>query len=102
MSEAVLDASASGGGGPLYLHTQEWAGGEVDPRGHVVIESFELEGLVPTWRYAVPGGLLEKRVWMQRDAETAFLTYTLTRSVAGSARRLALRPLCTRRAPHAL
>ena len=99
MSEAVLDAAE---GVPLYLHTQEWASGEVDPRGHVVVESFELEGQVPTWRYAVPGGLIEKRVWMQRDADTTFVTYTLTRSVAGAALRLALRPLCTWRDHHAL
>jgi predicted glycogen debranching enzyme len=99
MSEAVLDAA---GGGPLYLHTQEWESGAVEPRGHVVIESFELEGQVPTWRYAVPGGLLEKRVWMKRGSETTFVTYTLTRTAAGSALSLELRPLCTWRDHHAL
>ena len=98
MSEAVLDAA----GAPLYLHTQEWGSGAVEPRGHALIESFELEGQVPCWRYALPGGLLEKRVWMQRGANTAFLTYTLTRTVAGAAYRLALRPLCTWRDYHAL
>ena len=98
LSEAVLDAS----GAPLYLHTQEWESGAVDPRGHVLLESFELEGQVPTWRYALPGGLLEKRVWMQRDADTTFVTYTLVRTVAGTAWRLALRPLCTWRDYHAL
>ena len=99
MSETVLD---SAGGEPLPLHTQEWAGGAVEPRGHVHIESFELEGTVPVWRYAVPGGLLEKRVWMRRGADTTYLTYTLTRTVAGAALRLALRPLCTWRDAHAL
>ncbi len=98
MSEAVLD----GDGPPLYLHTQEWLSGAVDPCGHVLIESFELEGQVPTWRYAIPGGLLEKRVWMKRGAATAFVTYTLTRTASGTAYRLALRPLCTWRDHHAL
>ena len=99
MTEAVLDAP---GAGPLWLHTQEWASGAVDPRGHIHIESFELEGQVPTWRYAVPGGLLEKRVWMQRGADTTFVTYTLTRTVAGASLRLQLRPLCTWRDYHAV
>jgi predicted glycogen debranching enzyme len=102
MSEAVLDGAAGAGGAPLYLHTQEWGSGAVEPRGHVVIESFELEGQVPTWRYAVPGGVLEKRIWMKRGSETTFLTYTLTRTVAGTALSLALRPMCTWRDHHAL
>ena len=102
MSEAVFDGSSADPDTPLHLHTQEWAGGAVDPRGHVAVESFELEGLVPTWRYAVPGGLLEKRVWMKRGADTTFITYTLTRSVAGASLRLALRPLCTWRDHHSL
>jgi predicted glycogen debranching enzyme len=100
MSEAVLDAT--GAAPPLYLHTQEWATGAVEPRGHVLLESFELEGQVPTWRYQLPGALLEKRVWMQREAGTTFITYTLVRTVAGTALSLALRPLCTWRDSHAL
>jgi predicted glycogen debranching enzyme len=99
MSEAVLDAA----GAPLYLHTQEWLSGAVEPRGHALIESFELEGQVPCWRYAVRGSLLEKRVWLKRGASTAFVAYTLTRAAAGApACRLALRPMCTWRDYHAL
>lgn len=98
MSEAVLDAA----GTPSYLHTQEWSSGVTEPRGHALIESFELEGQVPTWRYALPGALLEKRVWLKRGANTAFVTYSLTRTVAETPYRLALRPLCTWRDFHAL
>jgi predicted glycogen debranching enzyme len=99
LSEAVLDAAPS----PLWLNTQEWASGAVDPRGHELIESFELDGLVPTWRYALPGALLEKRVWMEQGgAGTTYVTYELVRAVDGTAFRLALRPLCTWREYHAL
>jgi len=100
LSEAVLGATPDGA--PLYLHTQEWASGAVEPRGCELLESFELDGLVPTWRYALPGALLEKRIWMERGVSTTYVTYTLVRAVAGTSLQLALRPLCTWRDYHAL
>ncbi|HEV7678452.1 MAG TPA: amylo-alpha-1,6-glucosidase [Candidatus Dormibacteraeota bacterium] len=101
LSEAVsVDGAA-----PLSLHTQEWASGAVSPRGFELVESFELEGLVPLWRYALPGAVLEKRIVMRRGAAggaATFVVYSLARAVPGVSLRLQLRPLCTWRDYHAL
>lgn len=87
---------------PLLLHTQQWASGSVQPRGHVLIESFELDGLVPTWRYALPGALLVKRIWMEHGRATTYVSWSLERAAPGFAARLTVRPLCTWRDHHAL
>jgi hypothetical protein len=99
LSEAVVVA---GEASPFLLHTQEWSSGAVEPRGHELLESFELDGLLPTWRYALPGALLEKRIWMERGANTTYVTWRLARAVRGTSLRLVLRPLCTWRDYHAL
>ena len=96
------EVAVEGIGEPLPLHTQEWAGGAVQPRGHELIESFELDGLVPTWRYALPGALLVKRIWMEHGRATTYVSWSLERAVPGFAARLVVRPLCTWRDHHAL
>ena len=85
-------------GSSEHLHVQEWGGGTVDPRGDRHLESFVLEGAVPTWRYAIGEAVIEKRVWMKHGHNTTFVAYTL---VAGTGVRLELKPLCTHRDHHA-
>jgi predicted glycogen debranching enzyme len=79
------------------LHVQEWGSGTIDPRGDRILESFALEGTIPTWRYTIGDVTLEKRLWMRHGANTSFLTYTL---VEGQVT-LELQPLCTHRDHHA-
>lgn len=62
------------------LHTNRWADGIVDPHGYQQIESFSLEGTIPTWRFACGDALLEKRIWMQQGANTTYVRYTLSRA----------------------
>jgi predicted glycogen debranching enzyme len=62
------------------LHTNRWADGNVEPHGYRQIESFELEGSIPTWRFACADALLEKRIWMQHGANTTYVRYTLSRA----------------------
>jgi predicted glycogen debranching enzyme len=62
------------------LHTNRWADGNVEPHGYRQIESFALEGTIPTWRFACADALLEKRIWMQHGANTTFVRYTLSRA----------------------
>jgi predicted glycogen debranching enzyme len=62
------------------LHTNRWADGSVEPHGYRHIESFELEGTIPTWRFACADALLEKRIWMQHGANTTYIRYTLSRA----------------------
>jgi predicted glycogen debranching enzyme len=60
------------------LHTNRWADGNVEPHGYRHIESFELEGTIPTWKFACADALLEKQIWMQHGANTTYVRYTLS------------------------
>jgi predicted glycogen debranching enzyme len=62
------------------LHTNRWAGGSVEPHGYRHIESFALEGTIPTWKFACADALLEKRIWMEHGANTTYVRYTLRRA----------------------
>ena len=64
------------------MGTNRWAGGAVDPKGYLNIESFHLEGTVPVWRFAFSDALLEKRIWMQQGENTTYVQYTLLRGSA--------------------
>ena len=69
------------------LFTNRWAGDVVDPRGFTDIESFELEGRMPVWRFARGDIAVEQRIWMEPGADTTYVAYKL---VAGGE---AIRPL---------
>ncbi len=53
--------------------------GTVDPRGYHNLESFELDGTIPVWRYALADCLLEKRVFMAHGHNTTYITYRMLR-----------------------
>src|SRR6267154_513266 len=59
------------------LATHRWASGAIEPRGFQHIESFRLEGTMPVWAYAIGDARLEKRIWMQRGANTTYVQYTM-------------------------
>jgi predicted glycogen debranching enzyme len=66
--------------GEVYsITTNQWADGSITPQGYRYIEQFKLEGTVPCWHYACADALLEKRVWMQRGANTTYIHYQLAR-----------------------
>jgi len=75
-----VDEIASVGGREYALGTNRWRGGAVDPRGYTLLDSFWLEGTVPVWRYLFGGAILEKRVWMQRGANTTFVEYRVLKT----------------------
>ncbi|MBZ0276798.1 MAG: amylo-alpha-1,6-glucosidase, partial [Anaerolineae bacterium] len=62
------------------LSTDRWEGDSVQPTGYRHIERFRLEGTTPVWTYACADALLEKRIWMARDANTTYVHYTLLRA----------------------
>lgn len=62
------------------LGANRWRGGAVDPRGYQFIESFRLIGTCPVWTFACADALLEKRIWMERGANTTYVTYRLLRA----------------------
>jgi predicted glycogen debranching enzyme len=63
------------------LATHQWAGGAVDPKGFLNIESFRLDGMTPVWTYALADALLEKRIWMRHGENTTYVEYTLVRGI---------------------
>lgn len=62
------------------LHVNRWADGTVAPAGHREIERFRLDGTTPVWTYALADALLEKRIWMERGANTTYVAYRLVRA----------------------
>ena len=61
------------------LFTNRWADNVIDPRGYLHIESFELDGTIPTWTFAIGDALLTKQVWMEQGENTTYIHYTLQR-----------------------
>jgi predicted glycogen debranching enzyme len=94
-----LDVRAVLRGREFALSTREYADGTVDPHGHRLLQSFVLDGSVPTWAYALDDLLLVQRVFMARGRNTTYVTYTLERGPA--ALQLSLAPLCAFRDYHA-
>ncbi len=74
-----FDETVEYDGRSYALATNRWTGGTVDPQGYRLLESFRLEGTTPVWTYAVADALVEKRVWMQRGANTTYVQYRLLR-----------------------
>jgi len=75
-----LDETATYGGTPYLLYANMWENGVIDAPGLKFLESFHLEGTTPVWTFAFGDALLEKRVWMERDANRTFIAYKLVRA----------------------
>ncbi|HLK04385.1 MAG TPA: amylo-alpha-1,6-glucosidase [Candidatus Acidoferrum sp.] len=74
---AALDEVVSYAGAEYELATHEWASGAIAPQGLQFIESFRLDGTIPTWTYAFGDIRLEKRIWMRQRENTTYVRYTL-------------------------
>jgi predicted glycogen debranching enzyme len=77
---AKFDETARYNGADYALSTNRWVSGTVEPKGYLNIESFQLEGTTPVWRFAIGDALLEKRIWMQQGENTTFVQYSLIRA----------------------
>lgn len=75
-----LDETIEYAGKSYKLYANRWAGGMIEPAGYEHIEQFHLEGTIPVWTFAVADALLEKRIWMERGANTTYVQYHLKRS----------------------
>lgn len=76
---AAIDEVVHYLGADFSLATHRWAGGAIDPRSFLTLESFHLEGTKPVWTYALADALLEKRVWMRQGENTTYIQYTFVR-----------------------
>jgi predicted glycogen debranching enzyme len=88
---AKVDETADYDGQRFALGTNAWTGGAVDPHGYQHIQRFRMEGAIPVWTFACGPALVEKRVWMEQDANTTYVSYWLAR--ANRSLRLAIKVL---------
>src|ERR1019366_6322288 len=49
-------------GRSIALHNHEFADGTIDQRGFERLVSFELDGMLPVWQFAIDDVLIEKRI----------------------------------------
>lgn len=70
---ADLDVAVDSDGERYALACHEYADGTVDPRGYALIESFVLDGTVPTWTYALGAARLVQRVYMARGRNATYV-----------------------------
>jgi predicted glycogen debranching enzyme len=87
---AKVDATVSDGDRRWPLYTNRWGGGTIDRPGHRHIESFQLEGRLPVWRYALGPHRIEMRIWMEHGANTTYIAYRLQPGGPMTGRRLKL------------
>jgi len=98
---AKADATLVLGDKRIPLHSNRWAGGAIEPRGYLHLESFHLDGRLPVWRYAIGDVRLEARIWMEAGANTTYLAWRLLSEHAdGDHPRLAVRLLVNARNHH--
>jgi len=79
---AALDETINCAGTSYELATHKWASGAIAPQGFQYIESFHLDGAIPTWIYAMGDARLEKRIWMRQGENTTYVRYTLLEAVS--------------------
>jgi predicted glycogen debranching enzyme len=62
------------------LFTNRWGSGVIEPRGYLHLESFELQGRMPVWRFAFGDLRIEQRIWMEAGANTTYVAWRLDES----------------------
>ena len=82
----------------VRLSTDEWADGTIDPRGHELLSSFELDRGVPRWRWQVGDVVVERELAMAHGRAVVGVVHRLLRSDRPVA--LELTALCTWRSVH--
>jgi predicted glycogen debranching enzyme len=74
---AKVDAELLDGDQVIPLHTNRWGSGVIEPRGHLNMESFHLDGRMPVWRYSLDGLLIEARIWMEFGKLSTYIAWRL-------------------------
>jgi 4-alpha-glucanotransferase len=74
---AKADATLVSGERSWPLFTNRWGDGAIDPQGYLAIETFQLDGRVPQWRYACGELRVESRVWMEHGENTTYVGWRL-------------------------
>lgn len=82
---------------PRSLSSQEYWDGTVYPNGYRSLDGVEIDGMLPCFRWTTGGRTIEKRIWMEHDANRTIIRYRL---IDGPDALLQLRPLCAHRDYH--
>lgn len=75
-----IDTEVHYDGATYALATDRWRGGAITPQGYVHLAGFRLDGTVPVWSFACGDALLERRVWMEHDANRTYVSYRAVRA----------------------
>jgi 4-alpha-glucanotransferase len=97
---AKLDATLIDGERHWPLFTNRWADGCVEPAGHVLIDSFRLDGRMPVWHWACGDLMIEQRIWMPPGEDSVWSVYRLLRDHPHAAPRLSIALLLADRDHH--
>ena len=62
------------------LATNEWAGGAVDPTGHELLATFEVDRGIPRWRWQVGDVVLERELAMAHGRSAVGVVHRLVRT----------------------
>jgi predicted glycogen debranching enzyme len=95
---AKIDVDADYGGRRYALGANEYSGGTVHPAGFRYLQSFAVDGTVPTWTWAFGDALLEVRLFMGDRRNVTYVTYSIARGSLPVS--LQLTPLCAWRDHH--
>lgn len=97
---AKADAELIAGERRHPLFANRWASGVIAPEGHLAMESFELDGAIPVWRFAVGACRVEQRIWMEPGADTTYVAWRLLATPADLPVRLSVSLLANGRDHH--
>jgi predicted glycogen debranching enzyme len=98
MALAALDPIlVTPGGTPVRLATHEWSSGAIEPRGHQLLESFELVDGLPRWRWRVGDVVLQRELALRYGSPSVAVVFTV---LAGGPVQLRVEALCTWRDAH--
>ena len=78
---AKADATLHDGDKSYPLFSNHWGSGAVGPRGYVHLESFRLDGTMPTWRFMIDDLIIEQCVWMEHGQNTTYIAWRLVNEI---------------------
>ena len=79
---AALDPMLVIGDARIRLAVHEWTSGAIDPTGHLLLSSFELEDGLPRWRWAIGDVIVERELAPLRTHPGIVVVYRLVRAPA--------------------
>jgi predicted glycogen debranching enzyme len=82
---------------PQALSAQEYWDGTIFPEGFQQLETVEIDGMLPRFRWSIQGRTIEKRIWMEHGVNRTVIAYRL---IDGEPVSLRLRPLFAHRDYH--